>query len=112
MIDFSINRNKGVLNNDIDLIKQQIDILFDTNKGEVLGEDQFGSQYDKYLYNLKISNESLRVNVLSDINSLELFGFVPTVDVYLLQGTEQDIAIINIQLSRDGEIYEKTYRIS
>ena len=30
MIDFSINRNKGVLNNDIDLIKQQIDILFDT----------------------------------------------------------------------------------
>ena len=64
------------------------------------------------MYNLKISNESLRVNVLSDINSLELFGFVPTVDVYLLQGTEQDIAIINIQLSRDGEIYEKTYRIS
>lgn len=112
MIDFSIKNQKGFINNDIELIKQQIDILFDTNKCEVLGEENFGTQYDKYLYNLKISNEGLKTEILSDINSLELFGFTPTVDVYMLQGTEQDIALINIQLSRDGEIYEKIYRIS
>jgi hypothetical protein len=41
-----------------------------------------------------------------------MFGFTPTVEVYLLQGSEQDIALINIGLTRDGEIYEKTYKIS
>lgn len=112
MIDLSLDKEKGFLNNDIALIKQQIDILFDTNKGEVLGDDDFGTQYDKYLYNLKISNEGLKSEVLSDLNSLELFGYTPTVEVYLLQGTEQDIALINIRLSKDGTTYEKTYKIS
>lgn len=112
MIDYSINKNKSFINNDIELIKQQIDILFDTTPGEVLGQETFGTQYDKYLYNLKISNEGLRSEVLSDLNSLELFGFHPEVDVYLLQGTEQDIALIDIKLSRDGEKYEKIYKIS
>lgn len=112
MIDLSLDKENGFLNNDIALIKQQIDILFDTNKGEVLGDDGFGTQYDKYLYNLKISNEGLKSEVLSDLNSLELFGYTPTVEVYLLQGTEQDIALINIRLSKDGTTYEKTYKIS
>lgn len=112
MIDFNIKTNSGVINKDIDLILQQIDILFDTNKGEVLGDEFFGTQYDKYLYKLNISNEGLRSEVLSDLNKIELFGFTPNVEVFLLQGTEQDIAIINIQLSRDSEIYEKTYKIS
>ena len=112
MIDFNIKSGSGVVNNDIDLILQQIDVLFDTNRGEVLGDEYFGTQYDKYLYKLHISNEGLQSEVLSDLYKIELFGFVPNVEVYLLQGTEQDIAIINIQLSRDSEVYEKTYKIS
>jgi hypothetical protein len=112
MIDFSLNHNKSSLNGDIELLLQQIDILFDTDKKEVLGDEDFGTQYDKYLYNLKISNEGLKHVVLDDLSKIEMFGFTPTVEVYLLQGSEQDIALINIGLTRDGEIYEKTYKIS
>ena len=112
MIDFNIKSGSGVINSDLDIILQQIDLLFDTNRGEVLGDEAFGTQYDKYLYKLNISNEGLRSEVLSDLNKIELFGFIPNVEVFMLQGTEQDIAIINIQLSRDREIYEKTYKIS
>ena len=112
MIDFSLNIEKSQINNDLELLKQQIDILFDTNKHEVLGEENFGTQYDKYLHNLKISNEGLKQVVLQDLYSIELFDFIPYVEVYLLQGTEQDIALVDIKLKRGNEIYEKTYKIS
>lgn len=112
MIDFNLKNDKAVLNNEIGLILQQIDLLFDTNKNEVLGDEDFGTQYDKYLYDLHISNEGLKQEVLSDLYSLELFDWKPSVSVYLLQGSEQDIALINIILKNDLESYEKTYKIS
>lgn len=112
MNDFNINSGKFALNDDIDLIIQQIDILFDTTPHEVLGEEDYGTTYDKYLYQLKISNDALKNVVLDDLHSLDLFGFVPEVEVYLMMGTEQDIALIDITLTRYGETYNKTYKIS
>ena len=111
MIDFNLDKDKPIKNNDIDLILQQIDILFDTTPTEVFGDEYYGTTYDKYLYQLKISNDGLKHEVLSDICSLQLFGFTPTVEVYLLMGTEQDIALIDITLKRYNETYNKTYKI-
>jgi hypothetical protein len=112
MIDFNIDIGSPVKNNDIELVLQQIDILFDTVPTEVLGFDDYGSEYDRYLYNLQISSDSLKDKVYSDINSLQLFGFTPTVEVYLMQGTEQDIAVVQIVLNRYDESYEKIYKIT
>lgn len=112
MVDFSIQKEKAVLKSDIDLILQQIDILFDTTPTEVFGSDDYGTSYDRYLHQLKFSNDALKYEVMSDLNNIQLFGFVPTVDVYLLHGTEDDIAIVDINLTRYDEIYNKTYKIS
>ena len=112
MVDFNINYGKPSKNSDVDLILQQIDILFDTVPKEVLGQERYGSEYDKYLYSLKVSPEALKQQVYADIKSLQLFGFVPSVEVYLLQGTEQDIAVIQITIARYDESYEKIYRIT
>lgn len=111
MVDFSIN--DGVAKRkDIDLILQQIDLLFDTSPREVFGSVDYGTKYDEYLYRLKLSNESIREQVLSDLYSIQLFDFVPTVEVHLLEGTEQDIALIEIVLTRETETYNRVYRIS
>ena len=112
MNDFNLNNGRGALNDDIDLILQQIDILFDTNPREVFGNESFGTTYDKYLYQLKISNDALKQVVMQDITSINLFGFIPTVEVYVVMGTEQDIALIDITLTRYGETYNKIYKIS
>lgn len=112
MVDFDLNGNNPINNDDISLILQQIDILFDTAPKEVFGAETFGTRYDKYLYELKLSNESIKQNILTDLYSLELFGFTPTVNVHLLQGTEQDIALIEIELNREEESYTKIYKIS
>ncbi len=112
MTDFNLNPGKMVQSNDVDLILQQIDIMFDTIPGETFGDVDFGTQYDDYLYRLNLSADDIKSNILSDINSINLFGFIPTVEVYLLQGSEQDIALIDIHLQRGEEKYNKTYKIS
>lgn len=112
MIDFNIDYNEPIKDYEVDLMLQQIDILFDTIPGEVLGDVNFGTDYDRYLYNLNISNEGVRSQVMTDLNTLELFGFTPTVNVYFLQGTENDIIMIKINLSKQGEVYEKIYKIT
>lgn len=112
MVDFNIDMGAPIKNSEVALILQQIDILFDTNPKEVFGSEDFGSKYDSYLYQLDISTEALKQTVLSDIQTLNLFDFIPTVEIYLLQGTEQDIALIEINLERDSESYQKVYKIS
>lgn len=110
MIDFSLD-SKPIKNDDVDLLLQQIDILFDTTPGQVLGEDEYGTEYDRYLYDLKLSNNAIKVQVMNDLNELDLMGYIPDVEVYMLQGTEQDICLINITLTRELSTIKKTYKI-
>ena len=112
MVDFNIDAGSPLKNGDIELLLQQIDILFDTYPKEVLGSEDFGTQYDDYLYRLKLSATNIKQRVISDISSLELFDFVPNVEVHLLQGTEKDIVLIDINLIRGEEKYNRTYKIS
>lgn len=111
MVDFDLY-DKPIQNDDVSLIMQQIDILFDTKPREVLGSEQFGTNYEKYLFDLQLSNEALKYTVLNDLNSLDLLGFTPDVEVHLLQGTEHDIALIEINLTRDDEHYQQIYKVN
>ena len=110
MIDFDLN-NSPIQNDDISLIMQQIDILFGTHPREVLGFERFGTNYDKYLFDLNISNEAIQNEVINDLHSLDLLGFTPDVNVFLLKGTEHDISLVEITLSRDEEQYKQVYKI-
>lgn len=112
MIDLSLDTENNIKTSDIDIVIQQIDLLFDTYPTEVLGEENFGTRYDKFLYNLSVSSEAIRSSVLQDLQSLDLMGFVPDVQVYLFEGTQNDILVINIGLTRDEITYQKTYNIS
>lgn len=114
MIDFSISNkltDDTIINNDLLNVLQQIDLLFDTDVNDVLGDLNFGTNYDKYLYTLGVSNSSLETKILNDINRLELCGFIPSVTVNIVEGTQRDIAFINITLTGDYEDYNKTYMI-
>lgn len=114
MIDFNISNKLSddiVVSNDLILILQQIDLLFNTEPGDVLGDTIFGTNYDKYLYTLGISNAALESKIMNDLSNLQLFGFTPSVSVTLVEGTVRDIAFIDITLSGEYEEYNKTYVI-
>lgn len=111
MVDFNISGDKATNNRDIDLVLQQIDILFDSSPGDVFGDVNFGTEYDKCLYELKVSASDIKYMVQQDLNSIDLLGFSYAVDVHLLQGTERDIILIDISLQRNGSHFNKTYSI-
>ena len=106
-----INNFNPILGNNLELILQQIDMLFGTDKYDVLGDINYGTNYDKYLYTTGVSNVALENKILYDINSLELFGFTPSVKVTLLEGSIRDIALIDITISGEYESLNKIYRI-
>ena len=114
MIDFSISNkltDKLVINNNLIYVLQQIDLLFDTDIDDVLGDSEFGTNYDKYLYTLGVSNASLELKIMNDLKKIDLCGFIPSVSVKIVEGTQRDIAFIDITLTGDYEEYNKTYII-
>ena len=114
MVDLSISNkltDNVIINNDLLCVLQQIDLLFDTDIYEVLGDTSFGSNYDKYLYTLGISNIALENKIINDLNKLDLCGFIPSVNVNIVEGTQRDIALIDITLTGEYEDYNKTYII-
>jgi hypothetical protein len=112
MIDFNIEHGYPTLNNDVDLILQQIEILFDTTPGEVLGSVDFGTRYSDFLYNLQLSNEDIKNIISRDLQSLELFGFTYKIDVDIFIGSENDIVLVKIEFDRDDYKFDKTIKIT
>lgn len=117
MIDINIGtgfnkKEKAILSNNVELLMQQVDMLFGTDKNAVLGDLDYGTNYDKYLYTTGISNAALESKILFDLNTLNLFGFRPSVKVILIEGSIRDIALIDITFTGEYETYNKTYRIS
>jgi hypothetical protein len=117
MIDINLgigyNKNeKAILSNELELLIQQVDMMFNTDKYAVLGDMDYGTNYDQYLYTTGISNSALESKILFDLNRLNLFGFKPSVHVMLLEGSYRDIALIDITFTGEYETYNKTYRIN
>lgn len=113
MLDFSLSNTKNdiIIKDNLSYVIQQIELLFDTDVYDVLGDTSYGSNYDKYLYTLGMSNYALESKILSDIKKLDLKEYKVSVSVNIVEGTIRDIAFIDINISDDYEVYTKTYVI-
>ena len=112
MVDFSINKDEVILTGDVELVIQQLDLLFDTNTNEVFAEE-YGTWFEEFLYDLNISNSYISEYTKNMIvNNVNLMGFNVDVNTQLCAGTEHDIILVSIDLKRDYEEYSKTYKLS
>lgn len=114
MIDFNILDNFSdqlILNNDLACIIQQIDLLFNTDINDVLGDSSYGSNYDTYLYTVGMSNIVLEDKIRKDIEKLNLGDYKVSVNVKIVEGSVRDIAFIDITLYDSYNEYSKTYMI-
>ena len=112
MEDFCRTTDAIVLNHEVDLIIQQIDILFDTIPGEVIGDINYGSDFDKFLYELNVGSgvaaDYIRQTI---IDNVELFGWTIQIEVKFMVGTENDIMLVGIEFSKNSEAYSHVYKI-
>lgn len=95
-------------------ILQQVELLFDTTPNDVFGDTNFGTEFGKYLWNLKVSNYDLENIVQTQLSNIDLCGYSTSVEVQLYQGTLEDIAIINIQFydTQTQDKFSETWKIS
>lgn len=92
----------------IQVIVQKYEMILFTNKGEVLGDPNFGGDLPKLLYQTRVSAETVERNLLEQI-----FEYIPEITnlnfqlkVEFLTDNEnfQEIMQINFQLT-DYEVY-------
>lgn len=113
MIDFDSQDGAVVLDQEVDLIMQQIEIALDTRNGEILGNYNYGTRLDVYLFNPNIGNKTIEDAVYDYIiNNVELFGWQVDVKVEFLLGTNNDIMLLGITFSKDTDKYSKVYRVT
>lgn len=111
MIDFNLDYDDAIKYDEVELILQQVDILFDTSRGEVLGNIYYGTNYSEFLYNLQVSNDDIKHTIEQDLSSLYLFGYNYNVEVSILAGSENDIILVKINFYKDEFYFDKAYKI-
>ena len=98
---FKVNR---IITDDIiRVIIQKFEMILFTNKGELLGDPDFGGDLIKYLYETKISADSVRSIIIQQINDYisEIRNINYQLSVRFEQDPEnfQDVMIIEFTLS-------------
>lgn len=112
MTDFCRNSNFIQLTSDIDNILQQLEIFLDTNPDEVLGED-FGNDFDKFLYDVNVGNEYAARYIENSIRSqVNMMGYDLSVKVSFIMGDYNDIMIIHIAISDGDNTFTKNYKMT
>ena len=112
MTDFCNNSSAIQLTSNIDNILQQLEIFLDTGEDEVLGED-FGNDFDKFLFDVNIGNEYAARYIENAIRSqVDLLDWDLFVDVSFIMGDYNDIMIIHISISDGEDTYSKNYKMT
>ena len=113
MIDFSLNPqfSEVEVNDEVSIIWQQIDMLFDTLPDEVLGEN-YGSDFHQFLWDMEIGDSEITDYTKNLIESnVTLFGRNVNVETKFLEGTQNDIILITIKIYNQYSSTEKTYKV-
>lgn len=108
-VDIAVDGDKRIINDKFDFLLQEIEILFDTSKGEVLGEDNFGTEFEDFIWDLNVSNTYISNYVKNKINNYTISGKFFNIDVNtkILRGTESDIILVEIGI-KDPESNKST----
>lgn len=115
-VDISANGDSAVITNKFDFLLQEIDILFDTNPGEVLGDPDFGTDFEKFIWDLSVSNSEISSYVREKIRSNTLSGmdFDITVSTTAVDVNEHgDILLVQISIKdpSTSDAVAVTYKI-
>lgn len=92
--------NKIENNNFIDTVITKIYMVLMTNKGDVMGDPNFGADVAKFLWKTKFPSSTIKTNIEEQFVTYipELKSSDYKINVYILQGKIQDIGVINISL--------------
>lgn len=112
VIDFNVRiegdpmyAGSPVIISDLDGFKQEIIILFATLQNEIYGNNEIGLDIEEYLWKLNVSESQLqavlRAAITKHCSYASIFSY--SISVSFVEGTNRDIAIIDIAIDSDVE---------
>lgn len=94
-------------NNPIEVLVQKLEMLLLTNKGEVVGNPDFGADLEYKLWKTNMSKETIEDDVNREIGKYipQLADIGYTLDVSLFEGKIRDILYLNFTIKGYNFIY-------
>ena len=116
MLDLSLYDNIFVYTT-IDAAIQELDLLFNTDYAEMIGEPRYGTNFEQFLWNLTSEESTIQEYVTNKISTCPYIQECsPTVRVYYIDddvNTDEPYYKICITLTdpNTGEEYNKNYNL-
>lgn len=110
MEDLAID-SRIFLHDDLDLALQELDILFNTTNTELIGNPNFGTNFEQFLWQITPSSDQLRTYIYNKISTetivLNKFDVNITVDIQL-DNTNDKVYIVKIEIVDPSSNDKKT----
>lgn len=93
---------------------QELDILFNTEETELIGNYKYGTNFEQFLWTLKPQSNEVRRYVANKIYTQTCFcrNYITSIDCEIVEGTLRDIYLIKIELKQsNGDKIMKTYTL-
>lgn len=114
MYDISLNNNLFVTDK-IEAAIQELDLLFNTEQTELIGDTEYGTNWYNYLWSLTPMVGDLKTYITSKINQTYFASqFIPIVEVEFKQAETNAIYYIKISLTdpnTNETVTEQQYKI-
>jgi hypothetical protein len=96
------NSSEIVTDELVRVLINKIEMCLFTNKGEFIGDPDFGCNIPKYLWESNLSVEFIRNEINTQFIKYipELINYNYTLDVFITEGTFRDVMIINISINQ------------
>ena len=97
----SYNDSEIIVEDSTMVIIQKIEMCLFTNKGDFIGDINFGCDLELYLWQTQVSAEFIK-NIIQeqfDLYIPELRSTNSTLEVFITEGTLEDILIVNVSVN-------------
>lgn len=99
------NSNRILEDRPIEFVIQKLEMILYTNKGDILGDPDFGANLEYYLWSTNVPVSKIERELINQIDTYipELNNYDYTLNLELFEGTIRDILFINIRI-KDKEV--------
>jgi len=94
------NANRILEDRTVEYVVQKLENVLYTNKGDILGDPDFGANLEFYLWSTSVPVERLQAEITSQIDTYipELNQMDYKLELELYEGTARDILIVNVTI--------------
>lgn len=111
MIDLAID-TRVFLNTTLDVAIQELDMIFNTSNGELIGYPEYGTNFEQFLWQLNDATDKLREYIYEKIrDSYFLKDMLVDVDINTIEGEMRKIYVVKIIVGDGKNAQQRVYQL-